>query len=89
MAQQTIWDKIREWIGGIAWDVFLWSARMTEDEYFNEVTRAAELQHAPVQTDQPCPYCYGYGTLRDEEAAADALCPACEGSGWATRSVGG
>jgi hypothetical protein len=57
MAQQTIFDKIREWIGGIAWDIFLWSARMTEDEYFDALNRDAELLRAPVQSDakEACP----------------------------------
>ena len=49
MAQQSFLDKVREWIGGVAWAIFLWSARMTEDEYFAEQDRAAELLRAPVR----------------------------------------
>ena len=52
-------------------------------------TRAAELQRAPVQSEQPCPTCNGYGTLLDEEAAAHGICPDCNGTGSANRSDGG
>jgi hypothetical protein len=39
MGNPTIWDKLREWIGGIAWDVFIWSLRMTEDQYLDAIYR--------------------------------------------------
>ena len=35
MTKPTLFDTIREWIGGIAFHVFLWSIRMTEDEYID------------------------------------------------------
>ena len=37
MAQETFFDKVRDFIGSIAWVVFLWSIQMTEDEYLNAV----------------------------------------------------
>ena len=54
-----------------------------------EQIRAAELLRAPVQSEQPCPTCNGYGTLLDEEAAAHGICPDCNGTGSANRSDGG
>lgn len=33
MGKPTFLDEVRKWIGGIAFDVFLWSIRMTADEY--------------------------------------------------------
>ena len=60
MAQQTFLDNVREWIGGLAWSIFLWSARMTEEEYFAELTRAGEQRHAPTEAggDWICPKCH-------------------------------
>jgi len=34
MGELTILDRIREFIGDIAWNVFLWSHRWTEDKYW-------------------------------------------------------
>ena len=48
MAQETFFDKVRDFIGGIAWAVFLWSIKMTEDEYLDSVVRESGLtQRAP------------------------------------------
>jgi hypothetical protein len=48
MGKQSIFDKVREWLGGIAFDIFLWSARMTQDEYLDTVVRESGLtQRAP------------------------------------------
>jgi hypothetical protein len=33
MGQPSFSDNVREWIGHIAWRVFLWSIRMTEEQY--------------------------------------------------------
>jgi hypothetical protein len=88
MAQQTFLDKIREWIGGVAWAIFLWSARMTEDEYFAEQDRAAELLRAPVQSEQICPSCDGVGFI-GQYNDPNSTCSACSGTGKSTRSDGG
>ena len=37
MAKQSTLEWIREWIGGIAFNVFLWANRMTFDEYHAEL----------------------------------------------------
>lgn len=42
MSNPTIFDIIREWIGGGAFKVFLWSIRMTVDEYFDAVAPIKE-----------------------------------------------
>jgi len=50
MAQPTIWDNIRDWIGGIAWAIFLWSARMTQEEYFDLLEREIQQRNEAVGT---------------------------------------
>ena len=42
MSKQSIFDIIREWIGGGAFKVFLWSIRMTQDEYLDAVAPIKE-----------------------------------------------
>ena len=37
MRSETIFDKVRGWIGYIAWIVFLWSIRMTEEQFIRFV----------------------------------------------------
>lgn len=54
MGKQSIFDKVREWLGGIAFDVFLWSARMTQDEYLDAVVRENGLTQRAVD----CAYCH-------------------------------
>ena len=53
MTQETFFDKVRDWLGGIGFNLFLWSIRMTADEYLDMVSteggltkRAAELGRA-------------------------------------------
>lgn len=33
MGKQSITSRLREWVGGIAFDIFLWSIRMDSDQY--------------------------------------------------------
>lgn len=33
MGKQSFTSKVREFISGLAWDVFLWANRMTDDQY--------------------------------------------------------
>lgn len=44
MGPETIWDKIKDWIGGIAWGVFLWSCQMTQEQYWEAIYQQ-EKQH--------------------------------------------
>lgn len=37
MGEYTLLDHIRDFIGGIAFTVFLWSARMTEEQYWDAI----------------------------------------------------
>jgi hypothetical protein len=37
-------DNIREWIAGIAWRLYLWGARLTEDQFLAEHKRQALQQ---------------------------------------------
>ncbi len=41
MGKDTLFDKLRYWISGIAFDVFLWANRMTANEYLSEIERRA------------------------------------------------
>ena len=77
MAQQSILDKVREWIGGVAWSIFLWSARMTEEEYFAELDRVAE-QRNDAETGT-CPACSGVGSYF--VGVYRETCSECEGTG--------
>lgn len=45
MGKLRILDRIRNVVGSIAWKVFLWSIRMTEDEYFEEVYKQEKKYH--------------------------------------------
>jgi len=44
MAQPSLFDNVRDWIGAFAFAVYLWSIRMTKEEFWNEQERDA-LQH--------------------------------------------
>jgi len=37
MGEPTFWEQVRGWIGGVAWQVFLWCNRMTDEEYWEEI----------------------------------------------------
>lgn len=43
MANPTFFDNIREWIGGVAFAVYLWSVRMTKEEFWAEQDRQARI----------------------------------------------
>jgi hypothetical protein len=45
MEKQSLLDKVREWIGGIAFDVFLWAFRMTADEYRADILEDARREY--------------------------------------------
>jgi len=49
--------------------------------------RAAELQRAPVQTEQKCPNCDGVGSGSTENGGWE--CCICNGTGISKRSVSG
>lgn len=52
MRKMTVLDKIREWIGGIAFRVFLWSAQMTKDEYLEQVEKEARVYDVRADGEQ-------------------------------------
>ena len=37
MGELAIWEKLKEWIGGIGFDLFIWSNDMTQDQYFKAI----------------------------------------------------
>ena len=44
MGQASFFDNVREWVGGIAFAIYLWSAKMSEEEFLAEHERQA-VQH--------------------------------------------
>ena len=57
MAQETFFDKVREWLGGIGFNVFLWSIRMTADEYLDMVSTESGLTKRVPDAAPLCPEC--------------------------------
>lgn len=37
MGPETFFDRIRDLIGSSAWRIFLWSNRMTEEQYWEQI----------------------------------------------------
>lgn len=70
MAQETFFDKVREFIGSIAWSIFLWSIRMSEDEYLDAVVRESGLTLRAPDGAFACANC---GSL-----ATDKICTGCD-----------
>jgi hypothetical protein len=56
MGKLSFLDNVREWIGGKAWDVFLWAVRMTEEEYFDAIM-ASYPKHCEHGYNGLCPTC--------------------------------
>lgn len=45
MAQPNLWKCIKEWIAGIAFDVFLWASGMTNAEYLGMIYEEAAREY--------------------------------------------
>jgi hypothetical protein len=45
MGRITVLDRIREFIGRIAFSIFLWAYRMSEDEYRSEILEDARREY--------------------------------------------
>lgn len=60
MAEPTLIDLLREWIGDMAWGVYLWARGWTEDEYRVLFTLDV-LRHRPQSCEHGynglCPTC--------------------------------
>ena len=41
MGKKSMLDSVREWIGGVAFRVFLWSIRMTQEKYIDAIVEEA------------------------------------------------
>jgi len=67
MSQPSFFDNVREFIAGLAWHVYLWGARMSEEEFLAEHERQAVEQS--VQAD---------GALA---RAFYCHCPSCNATG--------
>lgn len=44
MGKETFFDIFREWVGGVAFSILLWSLRMTKEQYWNEMEAQAIRQ---------------------------------------------
>jgi len=62
MGKQSLLDSVREWIGGVAFRVFLWSIRMAQDEYLDAVVAEGSLDECLHGYNGLCPYCDGMQT---------------------------
>ncbi len=51
MGKQSLLDSVREWIGGVAFCVFLWSIRMTQEKYLDAVTSDAIKSYMQTAND--------------------------------------
>ena len=57
MGQPSFFDNVREFIARLAWRVYLWGARMTEEEFLAEHERQAVEQIRAA--DGACALCNG------------------------------
>lgn len=39
MSEETIKEKIKGWISGVGWRMFLWGIEKTAEEYWKEIQR--------------------------------------------------
>lgn len=46
MKEPTLLDNIRDFITMIAWRVFLWGIRMTEEQYWKQIARDERMHEA-------------------------------------------
>lgn len=54
MGKLSFWESVRVWLGGVAFDVFLWSVRMSADDYFDMIqTEGGLTKRVP---DAPKPF---------------------------------
>jgi len=45
MGKQGLWSRLKEWIGGTAYDIFLWSINSTQDEYIEMILEDARREY--------------------------------------------
>lgn len=62
MGKLSFFANIREWIAGIAFDVFLWGVQMTQEEYFDTITsgltqRAPDAANVCGECGEPFEFC--------------------------------
>jgi hypothetical protein len=67
-------SSFREWIGGMAFDVFLWSIKMTEDEYLNTVEGGQVRIDNNHSVYMHCWNCYAWGIPTPENTDTCGNC---------------
>ena len=57
MGKLSFWESVRVWFGGVAFDVFLWSVRMTADDYFDMIQTDGGLTQRAPDSPYVCLHC--------------------------------
>lgn len=57
MGKLSFWESVRVWLGCVAFDVFLWSVRMSADDYFDMIQTDGGLTKRPPDAAPLCPEC--------------------------------
>jgi hypothetical protein len=57
MAQESFLEKVRDWLGGIAFSIFLWSIEMTLEEYVDAIVAESRLTKRAPDAAPLCPEC--------------------------------
>ena len=57
MGKLSFWESVRVWLGGVAFDVFLWSVRMSADDYFDMIQTEGGLTKRVPDAANVCPEC--------------------------------
>ena len=73
MAQETFLEKVRDWLGGIAFSIFLWSIEMTLEEYVDAIVAESRLTQ---RAQDVCGTCDGAEMVR--EWGKWKVCPDCK-----------
>lgn len=52
MGKMLIWGKIKQWIGGVGFQLFLWSNGQTTNEYIKEINQQYEREKSLGKRDE-------------------------------------
>ena len=57
MGKLSFGESVRVWLGGVAFDVFLWSVRMSADDYFDMIQTDGGLTQRTPDAPKSAPVC--------------------------------
>lgn len=55
MGKQSLWSRVKELIGGVAFDVFCWSIGMTQEQYITAISQEAIRGYLDAESDYLAP----------------------------------